>query len=211
MTLQVVGSGLGRTGTLSLKAALERLLGEPCYHMLEVFEHIEDHPARWLDAVHDRPVDWDALLTGYGATVDWPAAAFWKELAAANPDAVILHSERPADAWYTSADRTIFEMFRAPREVQAEQTSETWVEMAHSMLATRFASDFLDRDTAIAAVDAWNADVRATADPDRLVIWSPGDGWEPICAALGVPVPDEPFPHTNSTAEFRERAGMDTA
>jgi hypothetical protein len=80
MTLRVVGAGLGRTGTNSLKLALEQLLGGPCYHMFEVFGHPDSIP-RWVDAVEGRPVDWDALMNGYRAAVDWPAAAFWRELA----------------------------------------------------------------------------------------------------------------------------------
>lgn len=208
MTLRVVGSGLGRTGTKSLKEALELLLGEPCYHMMECFGH-PDHPQRWKEAIEGGEVDWDALFDGFGATVDWPSAACWKELAAAYPDALILHSERPADAWFTSADRTILEGFKKPRDEWDEPGTNPWLDMAVAMFEQTFTPDFLDRDAAVAAVEAWNADVRATADPERLLIWQPGDGWDPICTALGIDVPDTPFPHTNSTAEFRERAGYD--
>lgn len=77
------------------------------------------------------------------------------------------------------------------------------------MLEDRFTPDFLDRDSAIAAVEAWNADVRATAPADRLLVWQTGDGWEPICDALGLAVPDEPFPHTNTTEEFRAASELD--
>lgn len=208
MTLRVVGSGLGRTGTKSLKAALELLLGGPCYHMVECFEHPE-HPPRWHDAVLGRSVDWASLLDGYVATVDWPAAACWKELAVAWPDALILHSERPADEWFRSADATIFELFKKPRDEWDEPGVNPWWDMAVAMLEERFTRDFLERDAAIAAVEAWNADVRASAPPDRLLLWNTGDGWEPICRALGVAVPDEPFPHTNTTAEFRAASGLD--
>lgn len=208
MTLRVVGSGLGRTGTKSLKEALELLLGAPCYHMMECFGH-PDHPSMWKQAIEGGEVDWDSLFDGYRATVDWPSASCWKELAAAYPDALILHSERPADAWYTSADKTILEGFKKPRDEWDEPGTNPWWDMAIAMFEQSFTPDFLDREAAMAAVDAWNADVRATADPARLLIWQPGDGWEPICDALGIDVPDTPFPHTNSTAEFRERAGYD--
>ncbi len=205
MALQVVGSGLGRTGTKSLKDALELLLGAPCYHMMECFQH-PDHPATWHAAMRGEPVDWDQLLDGYVASVDWPAAACWKELAEANPDALVLHSERPADQWFASADATIFETFK---HGPPDDRPNEWFDMATAMLRDRFTPDFLDRDAAMAAVDAWNADVRASAPADRLLIWNTGDGWDPICEALGLPVPDEPFPHTNTTAEFRDRAGLD--
>src|SRR4051812_43170520 len=107
MTLKVVGAGIGRTGTHSLKIALERLLGAPCYHMVEVFERPAD-VARWQDAADRRPVDWHALMDGFAAAVDWPASACWEDLAEAFPDAVILLSVRDsAEQWWTSASRTI--------------------------------------------------------------------------------------------------------
>ncbi len=120
----------------------------------------------------------------------------------------ILHSERPADDWFRSADTTIFEGLKKPL-TPADVRDGAWMDMAKAMLTERFTPDYLDRDAAIAAFEAWNADVRATAPADRLVIWNVGDGWEPICAALGLPVPAEPFPHKNTTAEFREMSGLD--
>lgn len=207
MSLRVVGSGLGRTGTKSLKEALEVLLGAPCYHMMEVFGH-PDHPEQWLAAVRGEPVDWDALLDGYRAAVDWPAAACWKELAAANPDAIILHSERPAEDWFRSATSTIFVALGG--DGRRDDFPAAWFDMAEAMMSERFTPDFRDHDAAVAAYEAWNADVRATADPDRLVVWRTGDGWAPLCKALGLPIPDQPFPHTNTTAEFRKFAGYDS-
>ncbi len=70
---------MGRTGTHSLKLALERLTGEPCYHMVEVFQNM-DHCPVWTAAAKGDMPDWNAFLTGYGSTVDWPSAAFWKEM-----------------------------------------------------------------------------------------------------------------------------------
>lgn len=200
-----MGSGVGRTGTTSLKAALERLLGGPCYHMMECFTRPDD-PAVWTAAMRGETVDWDGLMADYAAAVDWPAAACWKELAAHFPDALILHSERPAEEWFRSADRTILHSLKDPG---ASDRTDAWMEMARAMFHERFTPDILDRDAAMAAFDAWNADVRATAPADRLLIWRTGDGWEPICDALGLPVPDEPFPHANTTDDFRKMAGLD--
>lgn len=207
MELRVVGSGLGRTGTKSLKDALELLLGAPCYHMMECFRR-PDHPPRWEAAMRGASVDWHDLLDGFAATVDWPSAACWKQLAAAHPDALILHSERPADAWFRSADRTILEGFKKPRDEWPEPGADAWWDMAVTMFRG-LTPDFLDRDSAMAAVDAWNADVRASAPADRLLVWQTGDGWEPICDALDLPVPDEPFPHVNTTEEFRKGSGLE--
>lgn len=206
MSLRVVGSGLGRTGTRSLKDALERLLGAPCYHMMECFPRA-DHPARWRAAIQGEDADWDTLLDGFVATVDWPSAACWKDLAEAYPDALILHSERPADEWFRSADQTILEAFKKPRDEWPEPGTDAWWDMAVTMFED-FTPDFPDREALVDAVEAWSADVRASAPADRLLIWQTGDGWEPICEALGVPVPDEPFPHMNTTEQFRDGTGL---
>ncbi len=194
MSLRVVGAGLGRTGTLSLKLALERLLGAPCYHMVAVFEHPEHIPV-WHAAARGEPVDWRALFAGYAAAVDWPVGSFWPEVTAEFPDALILLSTRSAESWWQSASQTIFP---ASAEAAGTPWHAMWMELAQSRFTTRLD----DRVAAIAAYERHNADVRARAPQQRLVEWTAKDGWGPLCRALGVPVPDEPFPHANSTEEF---------
>jgi hypothetical protein len=208
MTLQVVGAGLGRTGTHSLKAALEQLLGGPCYHMVEVFGRPDDIPV-WHAAVNGDMPDWNVFLSDYRAAVDWPASAFWRELADANPDAVVLLSTRSsADAWWKSANDTIFQI--SQRDIPPDDNIfGAQMAMATDMLTNTFTTNWTDEAEAKRAYDAHNAAVRAAADPARLVDWHPGDGWEPICAALSLPVPDAPFPHVNSTADFRAMTGLD--
>ena len=201
--LKVVGAGLGRTGTHSLKLALEQLLGDPCYHMIEVFGHPE-HVDVWRRAGLGEAVDWSTLLDGYVASVDWPGGSFWRELADANPDAIILLSTRPSsEDWYRSASNTIFEVMETSREAYPG-----WAEMIEAIFTNRFTAAINDKAAVIDAYERHNADVRATADPSRLVDWTTGDGWEPICTALGAPVPDEPFPHVNTTDEFRAMANL---
>ena len=190
---------MGRTGTMSLKLALERLLGAPCYHMMEVFPRPQ-HFALWAAAGRGERVDWRALLHGFAATVDWPSAAFWEELAAEFPDAIILHSERDPEAWWKSAHATIFK----PR---AEPRPPGLAMMLDSIFATRFTLAIEDKAAAIAAYRRNNEHVRATAPRSRLVLWTPDDGWAPLCRALGVPEPAEPFPHANTTDEFNARIG----
>jgi hypothetical protein len=203
---RIVGAGLGRTGTHSLKLALEQLLDAPCYHMLEVIAH-PDHIAVWQAALEGRPPDWTAFLDGYAAAVDWPVAAFWRELANAFPDAVVLLSVRDADDWWRSASRTIFEVTRRPAPPDPVATAQ--LAMATAMLGTRFTARWFDETEAKAAYERHNDEVRAHVPSGRLVEWHPGDGWEPICGALGVPVPSEPFPHVNTTDEFRSMTGLD--
>jgi hypothetical protein len=206
MTLQVVGAGLGRTGTHSLKVALEQLLGGPCYHMMETFGRPDDIPV-WHAAIKGEPPDWNTFLSEYRATVDWPAAAFWREIWAANPDAVVLLSSRDTDGWWTSANNTIFQVVGRP--APPDPVARAQVPMASDMLKYRFTADWQQEAPAKRAFDAHNADVRASVPKDRLVDWHPGDGWEPICRALDLPVPGEPFPHLNSTDDFRAMVGMD--
>jgi hypothetical protein len=205
VALAVVGAGLGRTGTNSLKLALEELLGGTCYHMFELTEHPDDLPA-WERAVQGEAVDWDALLNDYAAAVDWPASAFWREILAANPDAVVLLSTRDsAEVWWASMERTIVAVMEQPDHPDHARRRT----MTRELLSTRFTPDWRNRDAAIAAYERHNTDVRGAVDAGRLIDWKAGDGWEPICSALGVPVPSTPFPHENRSAQFRSAVGLD--
>ena len=208
MTLRVVGAGLGRTGTASLQLALQQLLDGRCYHMGETFGRPEDIPV-WHAAVKGTSPDWDAFLADFVATVDWPACAFWSELADANPDAIVLLSTRSsADAWWKSANETIFTITRREVPADAPPVFGAQVAMVTDVFA-RFCPDWQDETAAKRAYEGHNAAVRARVDPARLVEWQPGDGWQPLCTALDVPVPDDPFPHVNSTADFRAMIGVD--
>ncbi|MEZ5498632.1 MAG: sulfotransferase [Steroidobacteraceae bacterium] len=196
MPIQLIGAGVGRTGTTSLHLALQELLGGKCYHMLELRDRAE-HIAIWARAARGDAVDWQSLLEGYQACVDWPAAAFWREISDAFPDAPVLLSHRPATEWYRSASATIF-----PTVLRK---SGRWREMIDSLFEHRFTSALTDEAACITAYQRHNAQVRAVVPTHRLVEWQPGDGWAPICGALGLPVPAKPFPHENTTAHFRSR------
>lgn len=202
MSLRVVGAGVGRTGTHSLKAALERLLGGPCHHMVEVFAH-PDQVSVWTDAIEGRAVDWGLLMDGYVAQVDWPGASFWPELLDANPGALVILSVRDPEIWYKSAANTIFQgLDRSDGEIGP------WMVTMKRLLGDRFCNDFADRRAMIAAYERHNDDVRRRVRPSQLLEWSPEEGWGPICARLGLPVPEEPFPVTNTTGEFRANLGL---
>lgn len=197
MSLRVVGAGLGRTGTLSLKLALERLIGGRCYHMMEVFQ-TNDFDT-WKRAGDGEAMDWKKVFAGYTATVDWPSTAFWQSICHTFPDAwVVLSTRENAEAWYESAMATIF--------ANRDPANPSPVgKMMRGILSATFTPDIDNRAAAIAAYDRHNAHVRATAPRGKLIDWKPGDGWAPLCEALRVPVPSEPFPHVNTTAEFRRR------
>lgn len=210
MAVEVVGAGLGRTGTNSLRVALEQLLGGPCYHMMVVSDRPADVDVWWAAARGEMP-DWNTFPEGYVALVDWPASAFWRELAAAHPDALVLLSVRASpEAWWRSVERTLLPTMLQP--VPADKPGlARQRKMVRELVETTFAADMTDPDLAMAAYEQHNAAVRAGVPAERLLEWQPGDGWEPICAALQLPVPSEPFPHTNTTSDFRTMVGLDGA
>jgi hypothetical protein len=202
MTLRVIGAGVGRTGTTSLQAALEMLLEGRCYHMHEVFPRPDDIP-QWHQAALGNMPDWPALFSDWVAAIDWPAAAYWEELATAFPDALIILSYRDPESWWKSVSSTIF-----PASMEAEDSP--WRRMVWDMLKHRFTDDVENRAAVVAAYEAHNAHVRATAPANRLLQWQASDGWGPLCVALGLAVPAAEFPHINSTADFKERIGTST-
>ncbi len=170
--------------------------------MMEMMAHPEQVPA-WTDAIEGRPVDWATMLQNYRSIVDWPGGSFWPELSAANPDAVVLLSVRDAESWYRSASNTIFLAFdRVPPEMSP------WMETVRQLLHDRFSDQFEDPTAMMDAYERHNDEVRAKVPSGRLLEWTLGDGWEPICERLGLPVPADPFPVTNSTVEFREMIGL---
>ncbi|WP_110180944.1 sulfotransferase family protein [Nocardioides solisilvae] len=206
MTIRLVGAGLPRTGTTSLREALTRLLGAPTYHMSTALRRPE-HAPTWVAAIHGDPPDWDELLTGYAAGVDAPFSTCWRQLAAAYPDAPVLLSRREsAEVWLRSMEPTVL---TRTREVLAHGDPADPVTALFGAIFHGIVDDLADLDdptALLAAYERHDAAVRATIPAERLVEWHPGDGWEPLCRALGVPVPDEPFPHENSTVDYLRRA-----
>lgn len=197
MALKVIGSGLGRTGTLSTKLALEMLGFAPCHHMAEVFMHPQSVPL-WVAAGEGRP-DWDAIFDGYQAMVDHPGCAYWRELMAYYPDAKVLHTVRDPDRWFDSTQATIFSPGNLDRDV-AEPMKTFFGQLKRfyggDMSDRAFMTDFFRRHT---------ERVVATVPKDRLLVFDVREGWEPLCAFLGVPVPDAPYPRENSTEQFQAR------
>jgi hypothetical protein len=211
MGLRVIGAGVGRTGTASLKLALERLLGAPCYHAYELTSRHLDHVPLWHAAVRGREPDWDDIYRGYAATVDWPGAAFWRSLHHAYPDALVLLSVRDTRDWFRSANTTIIEFTRRMGEQEVATLApemQAWYSMQLELFETRFAPVPFDKPSAKRAYERHNSDVRAGVPANRLLEWHPGDGWGPLCERLGVPVPDEPFPHINTTDTWRAGMGL---
>ena len=201
--LDVISPGFGRTGTMSMKAALERLGFGPCYHMSEVYE--QGHVDAWIDIIEGRAPDWSTMFNKFRAVVDWPATAFWKSIRASNPDAKVLLTRRDPEQWYESISKTIFEALRAPTD-DAERAH--WRVYTRRLILERTFGNDLGHDNAIAVLRAHENDVIASVPANELLVYEVGDGWEPLCTFLRAPVPDDPFPHANTTDEFRVWTGL---
>ncbi len=208
MALRVIGAGLGRTGTLSLKAALEELGFAKCYHMTEVLAHLE-HAAVWDAAARGESVDWEALFRGYQATVDWPGCNFYEEFMKLYPDAKVILSVRDPERWYESARQTIYYVRQAmPSWVRVivPRTRRFTRMLDRQIWDGMFHGRFEDKPFAIEVFNRFNEQVRRVVPADRLLVFEVQEGWGPLCAFLGVPVPQgKPFPHLNDTVEFRSR------
>lgn len=203
VTLKIVGAGFGRTGTKSLKAALERLGFAKCYHMTELREN-PAHLPYWQEALKSGSTDWDALFEGYGSCVDWPAAFHWRALTAHYPDAKVLLSVRSPESWVKSIQPTIFTTLRKVSELPPGPLREQR-QMNYEMIVERTFEGRLDDDDYLISVFNKNIqDVQATIPAECLLTFDAAEGWGPLCRFLGVDIPDEPFPFTNTTAEFIE-------
>lgn len=201
MALKVVGSGLGRTGTKSMQTALAMLGFGPCHHMVEVFMHPESM-ALWVDAAEGRP-NWDEIFKGYQSAVDYPTAAYWRQIADHYPDAKVLHTVRDPDKWFDSTQATIFSPGNSAATVNSGDDMRSrffngFMGPMRERLGDRaFMTDHFRRHT---------EEVKATIAPERLLVYEVGEGWDRLCAFLGVPVPAEPYPSENSRQEFIARS-----
>jgi hypothetical protein len=199
MALKIVGTGLGRTGTKSMQTALAMLGFGPCHHMVEVFQHPESMQL-WIDAGEGRP-DWEAIFNGYNSTVDYPSAAYWRELTSYYPDAKVLHTVRDPDQWFDSVHATIL----APDGLSRRGGDDVRAQFFASVLR-RLPSQPDDRAVMTDHFRRHTQAVMAAIPPQRLLVFRMGEGWERLCRFLGVPVPAEPYPSENSRAEFIDRA-----
>jgi hypothetical protein len=205
MALAVIGSGFGRTGTASLKSALEMLGFGPCHHMEEVFSHPEQVPF-WQSVAAGRPVAWDAVFAGYRSQMDWPGAHVWRELAEAYPEAKVIHSVRPEASWWKSYSSTIGALMADPSKAMLPPHMQAMIEAATEMIVRQtFGCPATDREGVLAAYRRREALVRAAIPPERLLVYDVTEGWAPLCNFLGVAVPAAPFPVRNTSEQFHQR------
>lgn len=195
MPLRVVGAGFGRTGTLSMHKALNQLGFGPCHHMFEVTEN-PAMKSRWRDFMAGGSIDWEKLFEGYRSCVDWPAAHFWRELMQVFPETKVILTWRSPESWWGSFEKTLLKFYL---------TTEDRASVGYQIIDRVFDGRAAERDHAIATYVANVESVMTEVPPDRLLIHRLGDGWAPLCASLGVPVPGTAYPNSNSAAEIRKQ------
>ncbi|MFI5941660.1 sulfotransferase family protein [Streptomyces uncialis] len=213
--MDIIGAGLGRTGTTSLKQALDILGFGPVYHTKEIFREPR-RLADWETVVHGGEQDWGRVFDGYRATVDWPGAAYWKELSDYYPEAQVILTTRNPQAWYTSCRNTIFISYR--RELvwrvllplmripllAADKRLRNFRQVFDVIFRRHFGNRPIDdQHAAVSVFQEHTERVRVEIAPGRLLEYQVAQGWEPLCEFLGVPVPDDPFPHENDRGAWK--------
>ena len=216
MALKIIGTGFGRTGTHSLKLALEELGFSKCYHMDNLIMEQPSDVIVWEEAFAGKPVNWDSLFSGYQAAVDIPTNFFYKELMQKYPDAKMIHTIRNPESWYKSFGDTIIQQSKPSfsrilsMSVRLPFSKKLRFQLRVFKLAGKFLKKFIpdgfqNKEKTIAAFNDWSKDVLKTVPKEKLLVFEAKDGWEPLCSFLNVPVPSKPFPHSNTTQEFNSR------
>jgi hypothetical protein len=199
MTMQVIGAGVGRTGTMSLRLALNQLGLGPCHHMEDVLKNMATQVPLWTDASNGNP-NWSAIYSGFESAVDWPTAAFYRELVVEYPAAKFVLSVRSPESWAASFGSTIYKVLAGKDNAPPEK--KDWIDMAETIIDRSGFPQGLDDDGLMHAFMRHNETVKATIPANQLLEFEAKDGWEPLCNFLGVAVPDTPFPRTNNREEF---------
>ncbi len=194
--LKVIGTGFGRTGTDSMREALNILGFGPCHHMRELLKDTE-HKLAWRRVAAGEPPDWNALLGAYRSCIDWPSAYYWPELIEAFPEAKVLLTWRDAESWWKSFSKTILPIIQADTETEESAPGSQFLSLRV------FGGKDLTEEHCIAVYKANVAEVKAKVPAERLLVYPIGSGWQPLCAFLGVDIPDQPYPNANNTAEFQ--------
>jgi len=205
MALKVIGAGLGRTGTLSLKLALEHIGFGPCYHMSEMLSQMRSHLPLWIESAKGNP-QWDTIFAGYQSTTDYPGCMFWRELVAKYPDAKVILSTRNPERWFESGAATVFSASHRAMFEGNPMMAEFFKLMVFDDLEDRLGN----REKMVEYFNNWNQAVIEQVPAAKLLVHRSSDGWEPLCEFLGVPVPREPYPRVNSREEMTERRSRPT-
>lgn len=214
--MKLIGAGLPRTATTTQLVALE-MLGLPCYHMRDMMADPAGSIPQWREAFEGNG-DWEKLFAGKESVVDWPGSYHWRELMDVYPDAKVLLSVRSPESWVESMHNTIAQIWfgdslmhhLAMAQYQIDPLYAAWIDLLKDMWAK---ADIMvnsngDPEAMAAEMQRWNQEVIDTVPSDRLLVWNPKDGWEPLCELLDLDVPSEPLPNVNDTENFQKNLIM---
>lgn len=211
MSLKVIGAGIGRTGTESLKTALEHLGFGKCYHMFELFRN-PHHLPYWEELLEGRGAHPGGFFEGFQATVDFPGAIYYERFMEAYPDAKVVLTVRDTDRWHESASRTILRgvpgfalgvmKFAGMLFPHLKKSFACHLHAREIVHLRFFQGEMKDAEVCKRIYNEWNEQVRSSVPPDRLLVFDVKDGWGPLCEFLGVPEPEIPFPWTNTRDNF---------
>jgi hypothetical protein len=212
--LKVIGAGLPRTATTTQKLALEMLGLGPCYHMRDLMSDLGQNVPPWRRALEGE-AEWDEIFHGFDSTTDWPAAYHWRELMDVYPEAKILLSVRSAESWVKSMEDTINEIYFGDSLMRhvckaryhVDPDFAAWMDLMIDMTwadNAPFAGTNGEREPLMEAMERFNEEVKGTVPADRLLVWEPKEGWEPLCEFLEVEVPSEELPNVNDTQAFKD-------
>jgi hypothetical protein len=212
--MKLIGAGMPRTGTLTQKLALELLGLGPCYHMVDVLADL-GQATLWERAL-DGEAPWEEIFDGFGSTVDWPGGYFYRELIDVYPQAKVLLSVREPEQWERSMRETVWAVRHGESLIRLLSSAQAHIDprwrgflrMIDRLVwegRGTFAAGHERPQQLIEAMLRHNEEVKRNVPPERLLVWSVTEGWEPLCEFLQLPVPDEPFPHLNDRTEFLNR------
>lgn len=214
--MKLIGAGLPRTATTTQLVALE-MLGLPCYHMRDMMADPATSIPQWRKAFEGN-ADWDEIFAGKESIVDFPGSYYWRELMDVYPDAKVLLSVRSAESWVESMHNTIAQIWfgdtlmhhLVKAQYHIDPLYASWLDLLNDMWtrADMMVGSGGDRDAMAADMERWNQEVIDTVPSDRLLVWNPKDGWEPLCELLDLPVPSEPLPNVNDTENFQKNLMM---
>jgi hypothetical protein len=217
--MKLIGAGLPRTATTTQMIALE-MLGLPCYHMRDMMGDLAKSVPQWRQALEGNG-PWDEIFEGKESIVDWPGSYHWHELMDVYPDAKVLLSVRSAESWVNSMQNTIAQIWfgdsvmhhLAQAQYRIDPLYAGWLDVLYDMWAEAgiMVGSKADPEKMAAEMEEWNQAVIDTVPADRLLVWNPKDGWDPLCEFLELPVPEPPLPHVNDTENFQKALIMGPA
>jgi hypothetical protein len=220
--IEVIGAGLGRTGTKSLQAALD-VLGYKTYHF-----PLPAHAETWAK-FSEGQVTSDVVLEmitreGFTATCDNPPADIYLEQLRKYPEAKVVLTVRDSGAKWAASWKVLMRFIEVqerpfswsyPTFIQWVPFMRAWKRMRGIIgthlglppgaLIRGWASQPNPDEWLATQYEAHNCQVKANVPPSRLLVFNVKEGWAPLCDFLSKEIPDQPFPNVNESAEL-ERA-----